>query len=131
MIRILAVDDMSRWRNYHSDALNVILKGIDYELTLKSCASEAYEHIQQAQPYDLIITDLQMETSYEPEHAGEWLVRNIKELPAYKTTPIIIASASYDIRFIAEKHGTDYISKSTIIHNPLTYELKIKEALHI
>ena len=72
-----------------------------------------------------------METDFEPEHAGEWLVRNIKDIPKYKNTNILIVSASYDIRFIAEKYNVDYLSKPSFVNAPLTYELKIRELLHI
>ena len=132
MIKILAVDDMSKWREFHISALNAILKDTEFSLNVKNSAFEAFSFIQETkEPFDLIITDLQMELDFEPEHAGEWLVRNIKELPKCYNSKIIIVSASYDIRFIAEKYNVDYLSKSTLVQNPLVYELKIKEALKL
>lgn len=133
MIRILAVDDMPQWRNFHKSALNTILKDTDFELVLKNSATEALEVIQEsaktnAYQFDLIISDLQMETAYEPDYAGEWLIKNVKMLPSYINTPIIIVSAAYNINFIAENLGVDCISKPSLIHNPLSYELKLKEA---
>lgn len=132
-VRILAVDDMGEWRNYHLRALTAILNNLnkEFELTLKNSAYEAFEDIQAnlAAPYDLILSDLQMERAYEPELAGEWLVRNIKQLKQYQTRPIIIVSAAWNIKAIAEKLNTDFLSKRTLINNPLTYELKIKELL--
>lgn len=132
MIRILAVDDMPQWRNYHSAALNVILKDIEFELTLKNSATEAFETVQANlnTPFDLIISDLQMESDYEPEYAGEWLIRKIQTLPQYLNTPKIIVSAAFNIKYIAEKLNVEYLSKPALIHNPLSYELKIKEALN-
>ena len=47
MIRILAVDDMLQWRNYHKNALNFVLQDIEYELELADCAKEAFEKITQ------------------------------------------------------------------------------------
>ena len=130
MINILAVDDMSQWRGFHSSMLNNILKNTEFSLTLKNSAFEAFNFIQETKtPFDLIITDLQMELDFEPEHAGEWLVRNIKDLPTCKNTKIIIVSASYDIKFIADKYNVDYIPKPSLINAPLTYELKIRELL--
>lgn len=132
MLNILAVDDMLKWRGFHSSVLNTILKDTEFSLTLKNSAFEAYNTIQETHPpFDLIITDLQMELDFEPEHAGEWLVRNIKDLPDSKNTKILIVSASYDIRFIAEKYNVDYLSKPILIQNPLAYDLKIRELLHI
>ena len=49
----------------------------------------------------------------------------------YYKSKIIIVSASYDIRFIAEKYNVGCLSKSTLVQNPLVYELKIKEALKL
>ncbi len=132
MIRILAVDDMPQWRNFHKNALNEVLHGIPFELTLKNSATEAFECIQKnlETPFDLIISDLQMETDYEPELAGEWLIRNINSLPQYKTTPKILVSAAFNIKFISEKLQAEYLPKSSIIHSILAYELKITELLN-
>ncbi len=135
MIRILAVDDMPQWRNFHKTALNTILKDIEFELVLKDSATEALEVIQSnikanVAPFDLIISDLQMETAYEPDYAGEWLIKNIKMIPSYINTPIIIISAAYNINFIAENLGVDCLSKPSLVHTPLSYELKLKEKLH-
>ncbi len=133
MIKILAVDDMDQWLQFHSQMLNTILQNTQYSLITESSATSAFKNIQNNinDPYNLIITDLQMELNYEPEHAGEWLIRNIKKQPHIQDTPIIIVSASYDVRFIAQKHNVEYISKPTLMHNPLKYEIKIKEALNI
>lgn len=132
MVKILAVDDMLQWRNYHSSALRVILSDVEYELSLVESATLAFELIEQNldEPYNLVITDLQMEEAYEPEYAGEWLARNIKSLKQYTNTPIIIVSAAYNIKFIAEQLGVDCIPKPSLIHNQILYELKIREALN-
>ena len=132
MIRILAVDDMPQWRQFHSDTLSVILKGLEFELTLKNSATEAFGVIKEnlSTPFDLIISDLQMESDYEPEHAGEWLIRNTQELPQYLNTPKIIVSAAFNIKYIAENLKVDYLPKPALIHNPLLYELKVKEILN-
>ncbi len=133
MIRILAVDDMFQWRNYHKNALGFILQDIEYELELADCAKEAFEKISQniQRPYDLIITDLQMEEDFEMEYAGEWLIRNTQKLNQYLTVPKIIVSAAPNIKHIASQLNIDFIPKPTLIHNPLIYELKIKESLNI
>lgn len=133
MIKILAVDDMAQWRSVHTNMLNKIFNDKEFSLTVKNSANEAYASIEEnlKTPYDLVITDLQMELDFEPEHAGEWLIRNIKDLPQYRNTKILTVSASYDIKFTAEKYNVDYLQKQVLINNPLAYELKIKELLHI
>lgn len=133
MIKILAIDDMSQWRNYHKSALGVILKDIDYTLDVQNSATEAYEKVSARldNTYDLVITDLQMEEDYEPDYAGEWIVKKIKGIKQYANTPIIIVSAAPNIKYIAQQLNVDYISKPMLIHNPLVYELKIKELLNI
>lgn len=133
MVKILAVDDMSQWRNYHKSALNFMLKDVEFELVLAQSATDAYKIVIENinTPFDLIISDLQMEEDYEPEYAGEWLIRNIQALNNYATIPKIIVSAAPNIRHIAETLGVDYLSKPTLIHNPLAYELKIKELLQL
>lgn len=130
-MKILVVDDMSQWRNYHESALNQVLDKITFELEVASSATDAMQIIQQnlSKPFDLIISDLQMETDFDPEYAGEWLVRNVQMLKQYANVPKIIVSAAYNIRYIAENLGVDYLSKPLLINNPLIYELKIQEVL--
>lgn len=133
MIKILAVDDMSQWRSYHKSTLSFLLKDIEFTIDVVDSAKAAYEKISEdlQNPYDLIITDLQMEEDFEPEYAGEWLVRKIQELRQYATVPKIIVSAAPNIKHIANQLEVDFISKPTLIHNMLSYELKIKEVLNL
>lgn len=132
-MKILVVDDMNQWRNFHKNALNIILKDIEYDIVEHSSATDAYECILNNlnNPFDLIITDLQMEEDYEPDYAGEWLIKNIQNLKQYSNIPKIIASAAPNIKHIATQLNVDYIAKTSLIHNLLAYELKIKELLQI
>ena len=41
MKKILVVDDMLQWRNYHKSALNLVLKDEDFEIVLVQSAAEA------------------------------------------------------------------------------------------
>ncbi len=116
MKKVLVVDDMSGWRDFNTNVLYELFKdNVDVEEA--SSAQEGYSKILEnnARPYDIVITDLQMENDYEPKYAGEWLVEQIKTLPKYYKTKIIMVSASYNIRSIAENLGVDCISKSTAI----------------
>ena len=133
MKKILVVDDMLQWRNYHKSALNLVLKDEDFEIVLVQSAAEAKKIVLENLdiPFDLIISDLQMEEDYEPEYAGEWFVRNLQGLKQYANVPKIIVSAAPNIKFIAQQLNVDYLSKPTLIHNPLVYELKIRDVLKI
>lgn len=133
MKKILVVDDMLQWRNYHKSALNLVLKDEDFEIVLVQSAAEAKKIVLENLdiPFDLIISDLQMEEDYEPEYAGEWFVRNLQGLKQYANVPKTIVSAAPNIKFIAQQLNVDYLSKPTLIHNPLVYELKIRDVLKI
>ena len=133
MKKILVVDDMLQWRNYHKSALNLVLKDEDFEIVLVQSAAEAKKIVLENLdiPFDLIISDLQMEEDYEPEYAGEWFVRNLQGLKQYANVPKIIVSAAPNIKIIAQQLNVDYLSKPTLIHNPLVYELKIRDVLKI
>ena len=73
-------------------------------------------------PFDIIITDLQMEPDFEPDYAGEWLVKQIKTFKNYSMTKIVIISATFNIRHIAEILGVECLPKSTARNFPQAYE---------
>ena len=127
-MKFLIVDDVKGWRDYHS----LILKNIfsDIEIDTAESAQEAYNLILENNltPYDLIITDMQMESDFEPLYAGEWLIEHIKTFKKYLNAKIIIISATYNLCQIAEKHGCYYVRKSTAQNFPDSYNF-IKEIL--
>ena len=122
MKKILIVDDVLGWRNYHKETLFEFFP--EAELTTASSAREAYDIIMQNNnsPFDVIITDLHMEPDFEPKYAGEWLIEQIKTFKSHLNTKIIIISAAYNIRTIAENYGANCIPKSTAIKFPQAYE---------
>lgn len=113
MKKCLIVDDVEGWRNHHALVLRDLFNNI--EITNADSAGAAYDILLQETPFDLIITDLQMESIYEPKYAGEWLVEQIKTFNRYKNTKVIIISASYNVRHIAETLGVECIPKSTAL----------------
>lgn len=123
MKKILIVDDMQGWRDYHGEILNNLLRG-DCEIVTACSASEGYNMIMEnnESPFDIIITDLQMENDYEPKYAGEWFVEQIKTFKNYFNTKIIIISATYNINVIADNLGVLYIRKSTARSLPEVYK---------
>lgn len=116
MKKILVVDDQSGWRNFNTGAVKEIL-GKDIILHTASSGKDGYDKILEnlKEPYDFIITDMQMETDYSPLMAGEWLIEQIKNLSSYYKTKIIIISASPKIKQIAQTYEVDYIPKSSAI----------------
>lgn len=126
--KILVAEDTLGWQKFHESLLKEYDK-VTLEYDIMDSAQEA---LLQAQnhldtPYDLILTDLQMESTFLPKFAGEWLVEQIKSFSAYETTPIVIVSAAYNIAFIASVLNVDYLSKRVLINNPDTYFLKLDE----
>lgn len=126
-MKILIVDDSFSWQNYHKNVIEEIFleKGFtDYSIDLASSANDGYDHILQNNktPYDLIISDLQMEDNYEPKYAGEWFIEQVKTLSSYFKTNIIISSGCYNIRQIAESLNVNYIPKRTIANDMNNYK---------
>ena len=127
-MKALIVDDVKGWRTYHSSVIKNIFP--DIEIIEADSAENAYNLIleQNLSPFDLIITDMQMETKFEPLYAGEWLIEQIKTLNNYIKTKIVIISGAYNINYVAEKYDCSYIRKATAQNFPDSYNF-IKEIL--
>jgi two-component system, chemotaxis family, chemotaxis protein CheY len=80
MQSILAVDDSASMRQM----ISFTLKGAGYHVIEASDGQEAYEKAI-SNRVDLVLTDQNM-----PRMDGVTLVRNLRELPAYSTTPMLI-----------------------------------------
>ena len=128
MKKILVVDDIKGWRDFNTNILLELL-GKESQIDVCESASEAYAKILEnnSSPYDIVVTDLQMESDYCPKYAGEWFVEQIKQLPSYYKTEIIMVSASNSLKQIAKNLNIDYIPKSTAISCVSAY----KELLHV
>lgn len=111
-MKILIVDDVPGWLRFHRnnlEYLNIENLQIDTALNAADALSKAETEIDE--PYDVIFTDMQMESNYLPKLAGEWLIEQIQMLKEYKNTKIVIISASPSIELIAKKYGVKYLSK--------------------
>ena len=113
MKRILIVDDVPGWVRFHEQNIRH-LNIPNIEIDTANSAREALSKLEVSidNPYDVIFTDLQMESDFLPKYAGEWLIEQIKTFKEYNSTKIVIISASPNIRIIAERNQVLYLSKS-------------------
>ena len=120
--KILIVDDIEGWRNYHAQIMKSLFGECDIQTA--DSARAGYDRLLEnnSSPFDIILTDLQMESDFEPKYAGEWFVEQIKNFKNYYKTKIVIISATYNINAIAENYGVDYIRKSTARSFPGAYD---------
>ena len=113
MKKFLVIDDSQGWINHHEFNIKYILGEDNVKITTANSAREA-DAILSAnidKPFDVIFTDMQMESDFLPLNAGEWLIKQARFYPEYKNTRIIIISASPKIEKIAEKYKVEYIPK--------------------
>ena len=130
MKKILVVDDSQSWVSYHKNFLEEIY-GDEYIIETALSAKEGYDLVynNMATPYCLIVSDLQMECTYEPKHAGEWFIEQVKMLKVYANTAIIIISAAYNIRTIASSLNVSCLPKATAARDLNAYRLAMDELL--
>ena len=112
MVTILIADDVPGWIRFHKNNIEY-LNFEDVHIDAALSAYDALSKIEQEldSPYDVIFTDMQMESNFLPKLAGEWLIEQIQMLKEYKNTKIVIISASPDIERIAQKYNVEYLSK--------------------
>ena len=128
--KILIVDDSRGWIEYHLDALTQIY-GDKFVLETADSARSGYDMIyKNLNPtYALVISDLQMEMEFEPKHAGEWFVEQVKMMNEYSNVPVVIVSAAYNIRSIAQKLGVNCLPKAIAARDLTSYKLTIDELI--
>lgn len=127
---ILIVDDSRSWLEYHKENLQKIY-GDEFFYETADSARQGYDMVYNNlnEPYALIISDLQMEWDFEPKLAGEWFVEQVKKLKEYKHVPVILISATYNIRTIAQRFDVNCLPKATAARDLTSYKLAIQEAL--
>lgn len=130
MKKSLVVDDIKGWRDFNSNVLQEIFQN-NISIDTANCAEQAYTLVMEnlSAPYDIIITDLQMEEDFRPKYAGEWLVEQVQTFKQYSETKIIIISASYNVRTIADCLGVNCIPKSTALKCLSAYQEILGEFL--
>ncbi len=128
MTKILIVDDSPNWVRFHSFAVSELF-GNDIEIVTAFSAREGVEKLMYNidSPFDVILTDMQMEPDFLPLYAGEWFIKQIQYFKEYKNTRIFIISAAENIKFLAQKYNVDFVRKSAC-RQENAYD-KIKESL--
>lgn len=113
MKKVLIVDDVSGWIRFHEHTihqLNIPNIEIDTAISAKEALSKLEVSIDN--PYDVIFTDLQMESDFLPKYAGEWFIEQIKTFKEYNSTKVVIISAAPNIKSIAERNNVLCLSKT-------------------
>ena len=112
MKKILITDDSQNWLSYHSFAVRELF-GDNCKIDTASSAHQGIEKITANidTPYDIILTDMQMEIDFLPLYAGEWFIRELQMYKEYKNSRIIIISATSNIKQIAAKYNVEYLPK--------------------
>ncbi len=128
-IKVLIVDDTAGWRDFDKNIIENVLSDYEYEITLAESAKDGYDRLLYAEktPYDLIISDLQMESDFAPLTAGEWFIRQVQNFNNYYNTKILIISGMYNIEMVADSLNVDFISKRMLISGgelPLKFKLE-------
>ena len=128
-MKILAVDDSFECIKFHRKLFNYLFADTDFELDFEMSARAGYNKVLGSadEPYNLIISDLEMENMEDEVYAGIWFVRNILQREECRDSRIIIVSGSYDIDRIAEGLGVYYIPKNELFKNPLLMKYKLEE----
>ena len=121
-MKILIVDDIKGWRDYHSTIIKEFYP--ETEIYTAESAKDGYDKLLENNdsPFDYIFTDMQMESDFEPKYAGEWFIEQIKTFKNYMNTNIIIISAAYNIQHIADNYGVKFIRKSSARNFPEIYK---------
>lgn len=112
MQKVLIVDDCQYWQSKNALAL----KKFNITPDIAKSAKEGVEKIIKnlSTPYDLIITDMQMEKDFSPLYAGEWLLQQIQKHEEYKNSKIFIISSVPEIAKITLKYGVNYLPKNSL-----------------
>ena len=85
MKKVLIVDDSPKWVSYHKEVIEEIFAN-EVTIDVAYSAKQALEKITASidEPYDIILTDMQMEPDFIPLYAGEWFIKQVQFFNEYK-----------------------------------------------
>lgn len=128
--KILIVDDSPSWIVFHKNLISELYPDY-FDIITAESARQALSIISysSSEPFDLIISDLQMEDDYEPKLAGEWLVESIKAIPTYFRSHIVLISGMYNLEKIAASLNVECISKNILVRNKLVMKFLFEKLM--
>jgi len=131
--KILLVDDSVEWINTHITYIKTFFEEEMFLIEIATSAKDAFNLVVKSghDPYDIIITDLEMEKIFDETYAGCWLVKNLINRKECQNTKFIIISGSYNICDIANNFNVSYIAKNSLVNNPYLLKYKIMELINI
>lgn len=116
--KVLIVDDTLSWVKFNQNLIETFYPKIFDITTVQTAWDARLAAIENLDiPYDLIITDLQMENFENDTLAGEWLIKQIKGFKEYKNTKFLIISGMPTIKHVAERNNVAFISKPRLVSN--------------
>ncbi len=116
--KVLIVDDTLSWVKFNQNLIETFYPKIFDITTVQTAWDARLAAIENLDiPYDLIITDLQMENFENDTLAGEWLIKQIKGFKEYKNTKFLIISGMSTIKHVAERNNVAFISKPRLVSN--------------
>lgn len=116
--KVLIVDDTLSWLKFNQNLIETFFPKV-FDITAVQTAWEArmaaVDNLEI--PYDLIITDLQMENFGDDTLAGEWLIQQLKGFKEYSKSKFLVISGMTSIKHIAERNNVAFISKPRLVSN--------------
>jgi len=130
-MRFLVVDDGYDWVKFHSSNISKTMPHAQIEVAMSGFEALNMVLKQDENYYDIILSDMQMEDVEDELYAGIWLIKRLLASGKCKNTKIIIISAVYNIKEVARNLNVNYMSKSSLISSPQSFEYKLKELLKL
>ena len=125
--KVLIVDDTLSWLKFNQNLIETFYPKV-FDITTVRTAWEArmaaVDNLEM--PFDLIITDLQMENFGDDTLAGEWLIQQLKGFKEYNNAKFIIISGMTSIKHIAERNNVAFISKPRLVSNNSSLRMVIE-----
>ena len=128
-MRFLIVDDSYDWIKYHYANIQNTMPKAEIDTAISGFEGLNKVLAKDADYYDVILSDMQMEDVDSEDYAGIWLIKRLSESGKCKNTKIVIVSAVYNIQEVAKKLNTDYLSKASLVSSATAFEYKLKELL--
>jgi len=116
--KVLIVDDTLSWLKFNENLVETFFPKM-FDITTANSAWEArmtaVDNLDM--PFDVVLTDLQMENYDGETLAGEWLIQQLRAFKEYNKTKFLIISGMSTIKNIAEKNNCAFISKPRLVSN--------------